>query len=158
MSGRQRMLAAVRRAFASAAPLDPSSAPRLAPRALGELVRPGALFPSGVVASSNTMFGPMIEDDWNVFTAKLIRKSGARVVPLYFPGANSRWYQMANRISPVLRQGLLIHEIARACGKPQKPVIGAPFDVADLNERLQNPRKAMSWMRAQTLGLGQQTG
>ena len=43
------MLAAVRRAFASAAPLDPSSAPRLAPRALGELVRPGALFPSGVV-------------------------------------------------------------------------------------------------------------
>ena len=117
-----------------------------------------ALFPSGVVASSNTMFGPMIEDDWNVFTAKLIRKSGARVVPFYFPGANSRWYQMANQISPVLRQGLLIHEIARACGKPQKPVIGAPFDVADLNERLQNPRKAMAWMRAQTLALGQQTG
>ena len=49
MSGRQSMLAAVRRALASAAPLDPSSAPRLAPRALGELVRPGALFPHGVV-------------------------------------------------------------------------------------------------------------
>ena len=49
MSGRQSMLAAVRRALASAAPLDPSSAPRLASRALGELVRPGALFPHGVV-------------------------------------------------------------------------------------------------------------
>ena len=55
MSGRQRMLAAVRRAFAPAAPLDPSSAPRLAPRALGELVRPGALFPS---ASSSSRVDP----------------------------------------------------------------------------------------------------
>ena len=43
------MLAAVQRALASGAPLDPSSAPRLAPRALGELVHPGVLFPSGVV-------------------------------------------------------------------------------------------------------------
>lgn len=112
-----------------------------------------ALFPSGVVASSNSMFGPMIEDDWNVFTAKLIRKSGAKVVPMYFPGANSRWYQMANRISPVLRQSLLIHEIARACGKPQKPVIGPVFDQDDLAARLTSPRKAMAWLREQTLAL-----
>ena len=116
-----------------------------------------ALFPSGVVASSRTIFGPMVEAEWNVFTAKLIRKSGAQVVPLYFPGENSRWYQMANRISPVLRQGLLIHEIARAFDKVQKPVIGAPFDEADLTQRLQNPRKAMAWMREQTLALRQRT-
>lgn len=83
-----------------------------------------ALFPSGVVASSNSMFGPMIEEEWNLFTAKMIRKSGARVVPLFFPGANSRWYQMANQISPTLRQSLLIHEIVSACGKPQNPEIG----------------------------------
>ncbi|SFS20479.1 lysophospholipid acyltransferase family protein [Yoonia litorea] len=112
-----------------------------------------ALFPSGVVATSKTMFGPMIEADWNVFTAKMIRKSGATVVPLYFPGSNSRWYHMANRISPVLRQSLLIHEIAKAFDKPQKPVIGAPFDADDLSERLKKPREAMAWMREQTLRL-----
>ncbi|WP_375254803.1 lysophospholipid acyltransferase family protein [Yoonia sp.] len=112
-----------------------------------------ALFPSGVVASSNSMFGPMVEDEWNLFTAKMIRKSGARVVPLFFPGANSRWYQMANRISATLRQSLLIHEIVSACGKPQKPIIGEAFDEAALQQRLQNPRECMAWLREQTLSL-----
>ena len=50
-----------------------------------------ALFPSGVVAAADRMFGPAIEAEWNVFTAKMIRSSGATVVPCHFPGANSRW-------------------------------------------------------------------
>ena len=112
-----------------------------------------ALFPSGVVASSHSMFGPMIENEWNLFTAKMIRTSGARVVPLFFPGANSRWYQMANRISPTLRQSLLIHEVVRACGKPQAPVVGPAFDEAEMKERLKDPRECMAWMRDVTLNL-----
>lgn len=112
-----------------------------------------ALFPSGVVASSHSMFGPMIEKEWNLFTAKMIRTSGARVVPLFFPGANSRWYQMANRISPTLRQSLLIHEIVKSCGKPQKPVVGYPFDDAEVRNRLTEPRSFMAWLRETTLAL-----
>ncbi|WP_342069976.1 lysophospholipid acyltransferase family protein [Yoonia algicola] len=112
-----------------------------------------AVFPSGVVASSNSLFGPMVEKEWNLFTAKMIRMSGARVVPLFFPGANSRWYQMANRISPTLRQSLLIYEIVRACGKPQKPIIGHPFDADEVKERLNDQRACMDWMREQTLNL-----
>ena len=34
-----------------------------------------ALFPSGMVACSETLFGPAIEAEWNVFTAKMIRRS-----------------------------------------------------------------------------------
>lgn len=112
-----------------------------------------AIFPSGVVASSNSMFGPMIEDEWNLFTAKMIRMSGARVVPLFFPGANSRWYQIANQISPTLRQSLLIHEIVNACGRPQKPIVGHPFDEDEVKERLKDQRTCMDWMREKTLNL-----
>ena len=112
-----------------------------------------ALFPSGGVASSDTMFGPMVEDDWKLFTAKMIRTSGARVVPLFFPGANSRWYQMANQISATLRQSLLIHEIVKSCGKPQKPVVGQPLDDAEVKDRLKDPRACMAWMREVTLNL-----
>ena len=112
-----------------------------------------AVFPSGVVASSESLFGPMIEKEWNLFTAKMIRMSGARVVPLFFPGANSRWYQMANQISPTLRQSLLINEIVRACGKPQKPVVGHPFDHEEVKERLTDQRACMDWMREETLKL-----
>lgn len=112
-----------------------------------------ALFPSGVVASSDTMFGPAIEEEWNLFTAKMIRKSGARVVPCFFPGANSRWYQIANQLSPTLRQSLLIHEIVNACGKPQKPVVGQVFDDDEIQERLTDPRSFMAWLREKTLTL-----
>ena len=112
-----------------------------------------ALFPSGVVASANAMFGPMVEDEWTLFTAKMIRTSGARVVPLFFPGANSRWYQMASQISATLRQSLLIYEIVKACGKPQKPILGTPFDDQEVKERLKDPRACMAWMREVTLNL-----
>lgn len=112
-----------------------------------------ALFPSGVVAASETMFGPAIESEWNVFTAKMIRKSGATIVPCYFQGANSRWYQMANRISPILRQGLLIHEVVYSFDRPQAPIIGKPIRPADWEERIQNPRQFMAWLRARTLSL-----
>ena len=112
-----------------------------------------ALFPSGVVASSNSMFGPAIEREWNVFTAKMIRTSGAAVVPCFFPGSNSRVYQIANRISATLRQGLLLHEIVHAFNKPQKPVVGAPIPQSQIDDRAQDPRAFMAWLRTHTLGL-----
>ena len=123
--------------------------------ALEHLARDGvvALFPSGVVAHSETWFGPAIEAEWNVFTAKLIRKSGATVVPMRFPGANSRIYQIANKISPVLRQGLLLHEIVYALNKPQGPVVGHPIDRDQVASMGQDPRGFMAWLREHTLNL-----
>ena len=114
-----------------------------------------AVFPSGVVASSETMFGPAVEAEWNVFTAKMIRRSGATVIPIYFPGSNSRWYLMANRISATLRQGLLLHEIVAACKKPQAPVVGAPIPPDEIAARSGDPRAFVAWLRDQTLALAE---
>ena len=111
------------------------------------------LFPSGVVASSDTLMGPAIEQEWNVFTAQLIRRSGAQVVPIYFPGSNSRWYQIANRLSATLRQGLLLHEIVNSCNKPQRPVVGKPLTTLELERVKSDPRGFMVWLRDLTLNL-----
>ena len=111
------------------------------------------LFPSGVVASSDTAFGPVIEREWNPFTAKMIAKSGAAVVPIRFTGANSRAYQVAGRLSATLRQGLLIHEVVRALDAPQAPVIGPPFDPREIEARAGRPRELMAWLREETLAL-----
>ena len=113
-----------------------------------------ALFPAGGVAASETMFGPAVDSEWNVFTAKMIRTSGAKVVPCFFPGQNSRAYQMANRVSATLRQGLLLHEIVKSCGKPQAPIVGAPIDQEDIEKRISNPRNFMAWLREHTISLG----
>lgn len=112
-----------------------------------------ALFPSGVVATSETWFGPAIEAEWNVFTAKMIRRSGATVVPMKFPGQNSRAYQIANKLSPMLRQGLLLHEIVHSCNKPQGPIVGHPIAPSEMDQFADDPRGFMAWLRAKTLAL-----
>jgi putative hemolysin len=112
-----------------------------------------ALFPSGIVMSSETWFGAPIEQEWNVFTAKMIRRSGATVVPIFFPGRNSHAYQIANKISPILRQGLLLHEIVRSCNKPQSPVVGKVVDDEEMKMLESDPRGFMAWLRARTLSL-----
>jgi len=113
-----------------------------------------SVFPSGVVASSDTLFGPVMEREWNVFTAQMIRRSGARVVPIFFPGANTRAYQMANCLSSTLRQSLLLHEVVKSCHRPQNPIVGEPISDADMTLLEKDPRGFMSWLRAHTLALG----
>lgn len=112
-----------------------------------------ALFPSGSVAASETFFGPAVEEEWNVFTAALIRRSGATVVPMHFPGQNSRAYQISNKLSPILRQGLLLHEIVHSLNKPQGPVVGQPLDQEEVATWKDDPRGFMAWLRNHTLSL-----
>ena len=112
------------------------------------------IFPSGKVASSETMFGDVVECDWNPFTAKLIQKSGANVVPIFFPGSNSRIYQIANQISATLRQGLLIYEVVHAMNKPQKPLVGSLIKQDEISVWKSDPRGFMRWLRERTLSLG----
>lgn len=123
--------------------------------AMEHLGRGGAvvLFPSGVVAASKTMLGPAIEAEWNPFTAKMIQRSGAPVLPIRFPGQNSRWYQMANLTSATLRQGLLLYEVVHALDRPQAPIVGRPIDRDSLEAHAGKPREFVAWLRDLTLSL-----
>ena len=112
------------------------------------------LFPSGKVASSDTIFGSVVEGEWSPFTAKLIQKSNADVLPIFFPGSNSRMYQIANQISATLRQGLLIYEVVHAMNKPQKPVVGNLIKQDEISSWRRDPRGFMRWLRDTTIALG----
>ena len=112
------------------------------------------LFPAGKVAMSESWFGPSIEAEWNVFTHKLVRMSGATIVPMRFTGQNSRAFLIANKLSDTLRQGLLLYEIRRALFKPQRPHIGAPIQPSELDKWEGNPRGFLAWLREHTLSLG----
>ncbi len=113
------------------------------------------LFPAGKVACSETWFGPAIEAEWNVFTHKMITKSGAVILPIHFTGQNSRAYQIANKLAATLRQGLLLYEIRRALFKPQRPHVGMPISADELEKWKGNPRGFLAWLREHTLSLGQ---
>jgi putative hemolysin len=113
------------------------------------------LFPAGQVATSPDWMGTAIETEWLPFTAKMILKSDAKVLPIYFPGQNSRLFQWANKTSITVRQGLLLHEIVHAMHKTQKPVIGKAIDRNAITEFVGNPRGLMAHLRRITLALAE---
>lgn len=111
------------------------------------------LFPAGKVAASETFFGPAVEAEWNPFTAKMVMRSGATVLPIRFPGQNTRAYQIANQLSATLRQGLLLYEIKSSLNKPQAPIIGHPIGPEQTRNWASNPRGYLAWLRDTTLSL-----
>jgi putative hemolysin len=113
------------------------------------------LFPAGRVAHSETFFGPAVEGEWNVFTHKMVQRSGATILPMKFEGQNSRAYLIANLISATLRQGLLLHEIKRGLNRPSRPYIGEPIPATVLKDWRGNPRGFLAWLRAHTLALSE---
>jgi len=112
------------------------------------------LFPAGKVAMSEGWWGPAIEAEWNVFTHKIVKSTGATILPIYFPGQNSRAFLIANRVSDTIRQGLLLYEIKRSLFKPQRPHIGEPISADELKKWDGNPRGFLAWLREHTLALG----
>lgn len=111
------------------------------------------LFPAGRVAHSDTWMGPAVEAEWNPFTAKMVMRSGASVLPIHFPGQNTRAYQWAARTSATLRQSLLLNEIRAALNKPQRPVIGEPIPAQEIAPWSANPRGWLAMLRERTLSL-----
>ncbi len=112
------------------------------------------IFPAGKVAMSEGWWGPAVEAEWNVFTHKMVKSSGATILPIFFPGQNSRAFQIANQISDTLRQGLLLYEIKRSLFKPQRPHLGQPIPASELKNWEGNPRGFLAWLREHTLSLG----
>jgi putative hemolysin len=123
--------------------------------ALDYIARGGAIgiFPGGTVSTSAHPFGRPLDPPWRPFTAKMIARSDAAVIPVYFEGQNSRLFQIASHVNPTLRLALLINEFDARVGGALKVHIGKPLPGAEIARRRREPLALMDYLRAQTYGL-----
>ncbi|MEM9971983.1 MAG: lysophospholipid acyltransferase family protein [Pseudomonadota bacterium] len=123
--------------------------------ALAYLSAGGAIgvFPGGTVSTSLKPFSKPMDPGWRSFTAKMIARSGATVVPVYFEGANSRLFQIASRLHNTLRMALLIKEFKRRVDEPVRVVIGDPILPEEVAFRRADPIALMDFLRARTYAL-----
>lgn len=111
------------------------------------------IFPGGTVSTSNRPLGRPMDPGWRTFTAKMIAKSGAVVVPVYFHGANSRRFQLASHLHYTLRMALLINEFKTRVGGSVPVVVGEPLPSEEIQSRARDPRGMMDYLRAETYRL-----
>jgi len=123
--------------------------------ALHYLSQGGAIgvFPGGTVSTAPKPFGRPADPVWRNFTAKMVVKSGATIVPIYFDGANSRMFQIASHLHYTLRMALLLKEFRARVDEPVRVAIGAPISPRALACHRAEPKAMMDFLRAQTYAL-----
>ncbi|MEM1268204.1 MAG: lysophospholipid acyltransferase family protein [Pseudomonadota bacterium] len=123
--------------------------------AIGYLSEGGAIgiFPGGTVSTALRPFGRPMDPSWRRFTARLIAKSEATVVPIFFDGHNSRLFQIASHVHYTLRMALLINEFKEKVGEKVPVVIGAPLPPEEIAARSNDTGALMDYLRMSTYGL-----
>lgn len=111
------------------------------------------IFPGGTVSTAARPFGRPLDPGWRNFTARMIARSQAQVVPVYFEGRNSRLFQIASHVHSSLRLGLLIKEFGKRVDSPVQAVIGKPIARADLDRFGGDSRGLMDFLRQRTYDL-----
>jgi putative hemolysin len=94
-----------------------------------------------------------MDPGWRTFTARMIAKSGATVVPIYFDGHTSRLFQLASHLHTTLRMGLLIQEFRKRVDTPVRVAIGQPIPRGDIDSRAKDARVMMDFLRKATYDL-----
>jgi len=123
--------------------------------AVDYLHRGGAIgiFPGGTVSTAARPFAQPMDPGWRGFTARMIARSEAAVVPVFFEGRNSRLFQVASHVHYTLRLGLLLKEFRSRIGTPVRCVIGAPIPRAEIDLRARDPKAMMDFLRKATYEL-----
>ncbi|MCE8517082.1 lysophospholipid acyltransferase family protein [Ruegeria pomeroyi] len=124
-------------------------------QALNYLGQGGAIgiFPGGTVSTGLHPFSHPMDPGWRGFTARMVAKSNAVVVPVFFDGHTSRLFQIASHLHSTLRMGLLIKEFRKRVDTPVRVVVGQPIGRDILDPLARDTRKMMDFLRKATYEL-----
>ena len=90
------------------------------------------VFPGGTVSTAPRGIGKASDPLWQPFTAQLIQRAQATVVPVFFEGQNSALFHMASHVSRTLRVSLLFREVRESIGARIGIHIGRPIEYGEL--------------------------
>ncbi len=107
------------------------------------------MFPSGTVSHFHRKERQVTDPQWSVNTGRLVHKTEASVVPVYFEGGNGPLFQLAGMINPRLRTLLLPREMMKANGITLRMRIGQPLIYKKL-AHLEDPAELTAFLRLKT--------
>ncbi len=105
------------------------------------------VFPSGEVSSFDRRTLRVRDPAWSPTIAALARKTGSTVVPMFFPGRNSFFFNLIGFIHPRLRTALLPRQLANKKGQTVTVRIGTPLTKKALEPFAQDDVQLIKYLR-----------
>ncbi len=108
-----------------------------------------AVFPAGEVSQWNAREAQVTDPAWNTVAARLVRRTGASALPVYFCGRNSVTFQLLGLINPKLRTLFLLQEFLQQREKDVQVRIGGAIP-SELMANLDSDEEATEYLRLRT--------
>jgi putative hemolysin len=112
-----------------------------------------AIFPAGEVSHLQMPVAQIADSEWNEIAVRVIRRTGASALPVYFCGHNSVGFQLLGMIHPKLRTAFLLQEFLQQEGKTIEVRIGSEVPNQSIAE-IERDRDAVEYLRWRTYLLG----
>ncbi len=111
------------------------------------------VFPAGEVSHFKPSHRAVADPAWSDTLGRIVRRSGAPVLPVFFPGRNGLGFQLAGMVHPRLRTALLARQLLNKRGRTLEARIGSLIQPRQLN-RLDSDRELVDYLRLRTYMLG----
>src|SRR5262252_5682695 len=108
-----------------------------------------AVFPAGEVSQLKVSQAQVTDPEWNNIAARLMRKTGATALPVYFCGRNSMAFQLLGLIHPRFRTLFLLQEFLQQQGRKVQVRIGSPIP-SEMIDSIEGDEEATEYLRLRT--------
>ena len=108
-----------------------------------------AMFPAGEVSHWQMPTAQIADPEWNETAVRLLRRTGAAALPVYFCGHNSVGFQLMGMLHPKLRTAFLLQEFLRQKDKTVEVRVGSAIPPDSLTA-IGNDREAVEYLRWRT--------
>ncbi len=108
-----------------------------------------AMFPSGEVSHWRMPAAQIVDPAWNHTAVRLLRRTGATALPVYFCGHNGVGFQLMGMLHPKLRTAFLLQGFLQQEGKTVEVRVGSAI-TADAVEAIRDDREATEYLRWRT--------
>lgn len=107
------------------------------------------IFPSGEVAHMGLRNHDVVDPPWIPTAARIIKMTGAPVLPMFFEGRNSMLFQLLGLLHPRLRTLLLPHEFVNKQHSSITIRVGKPLTAEELGQ-FDDPKDLSDYLRVRT--------
>ncbi len=107
------------------------------------------VFPAGEVSHLNLRHRCITDPPWSETVARIIRKTGAQVLPVFFNGKNSPTFQILGLLHPRLRTLMLVREVFNKRHSTIEMRVGRPIS-GDKVAEFDSDRELLEYLRMRT--------